>query len=156
LEHNFFDVGVGAMAAEVVQSLHANERLRSAAMKPAAPLEAVESVAAKLDRSAKAPADRASRSGSAEQSSPEPPKRPYPAPAQIPTQVGPKGLRFDFNDGCRVLLPEGEHPWRARMSDLGTGNILFETECTRLITAEHIKAAIKTIPGFGTHGEGRA
>ena len=27
-------------------------------------------------------------------------------PEDIPTQIGPKGLRFDFNDGCRVLLPE--------------------------------------------------
>jgi autotransporter strand-loop-strand O-heptosyltransferase len=25
-------------------------------------------------------------------------------------------------------------------------------ECTRLITAEQVKAVIKTIPGFGTHG----
>jgi autotransporter strand-loop-strand O-heptosyltransferase len=27
-----------------------------------------------------------------------------------------------------VLLPESTHPWRARVSDLDTGNILFETE----------------------------
>ena len=55
-------------------------------------------------------------------------KRAYPAPADVPTQEGPKGLRFDFNDGCRVVLPESEHPWRVRLSDLDTGNILFETE----------------------------
>ena len=48
-------------------------------------------------------------------------------PAEIPTQQGPKGLRFDFNDGCRVLLPESDHPWRIRLSDLDTGNILYET-----------------------------
>jgi autotransporter strand-loop-strand O-heptosyltransferase len=58
----------------------------------------------------------------------EPPKRPYPAPAEMPTQTGPLGLRFDFNDGCRVALPETGHPWRVRLSDLDTGNILFETE----------------------------
>jgi len=46
----------------------------------------------------------------------------------MPTQSGPKGIRFDFNDGCRVVLPEGKHPWRVRLSDLDTGNILFETE----------------------------
>lgn len=46
----------------------------------------------------------------------------------IPTQVGPKGLRYDFNAGCRVLLPENDHPWRVRLSDLDTGNVLFETE----------------------------
>jgi autotransporter strand-loop-strand O-heptosyltransferase len=27
-----------------------------------------------------------------------------------------------------VLLPEGERPWRVRMSDLDTGNILYETD----------------------------
>jgi len=48
--------------------------------------------------------------------------------ADIPTQQGPDGLRFDFNDGCRVLLPESAHPWRVRISDLDTGNVLFETE----------------------------
>jgi autotransporter strand-loop-strand O-heptosyltransferase len=58
----------------------------------------------------------------------QPAKRPYPAPAGIPTQSGPKGIRFDFNDGCRVTLPESEHLWRVRLSDLDTGNILFETE----------------------------
>jgi autotransporter strand-loop-strand O-heptosyltransferase len=48
--------------------------------------------------------------------------------AEVPTQHGPKGLRFDFNDGCRVALPESDHPWRVRLSDLDTGNILYETE----------------------------
>ncbi len=56
------------------------------------------------------------------------PKRAYPAPAEVPTQAGPQDIRFDFNDGCRVLLPEGTHPWRVRLSDLDTGNILFETD----------------------------
>jgi autotransporter strand-loop-strand O-heptosyltransferase len=57
-----------------------------------------------------------------------PPKRPYPAPAELPTQPGPKGLRFDFNDGCRVTLPESEGPWRVRLTDPDTSNILFQTE----------------------------
>ena len=56
------------------------------------------------------------------------PKRAYPPPAETPTQEGPKGLRFDFNDGARVLLSESEHPWKVRISDLDTGNILFQTE----------------------------
>jgi autotransporter strand-loop-strand O-heptosyltransferase len=59
---------------------------------------------------------------------PEQPKRAYPAPADLPTQLGPHGLRFDFNDGARVLCPEGKHPWRVRLRDIDTGNILFETE----------------------------
>jgi autotransporter strand-loop-strand O-heptosyltransferase len=46
----------------------------------------------------------------------------------VPTQQGLRGVQFDFNDGCRVLLPDGEHPWRVRLSDLDTGNILYETE----------------------------
>jgi hypothetical protein len=37
-------------------------------------------------------------------------------------------MRFDFNDGSRVMLPEGKHPWRARLSDTDTGNILFEAD----------------------------
>ena len=55
-------------------------------------------------------------------------KRAYPAPTPIPTQDGPAGLRFDFNDGARVLCPPSEQPWKIRLRDLDTGNILFETE----------------------------
>jgi autotransporter strand-loop-strand O-heptosyltransferase len=51
----------------------------------------------------------------------------YPPASEAPTQEGPQGLRFDFNDGCRVLVPEGAHPWRVRLFDLDTGNIVFET-----------------------------
>jgi autotransporter strand-loop-strand O-heptosyltransferase len=57
-----------------------------------------------------------------------PEKRRLPTPAELPTQTGPMGLRFDFNDGCRVMLPETGHPWRVRLSDLDTGNLLFEIE----------------------------
>lgn len=57
-----------------------------------------------------------------------PPKPAYPPPAPAPTQHGPKGVRFDFNEGCRVMLPESDHPWRVRISDLDTGNTLYETE----------------------------
>jgi autotransporter strand-loop-strand O-heptosyltransferase len=52
----------------------------------------------------------------------------HPALSETPTQQGPNGLRFDFNDGCRVSLPKGEHPWRVRLTDLDTGNIIYETE----------------------------
>ena len=51
-----------------------------------------------------------------------------PTVADLPTQKGPKGILFDFSDGCRVVLPEAEQPWRVRLSDLDTGNVLFETE----------------------------
>jgi autotransporter strand-loop-strand O-heptosyltransferase len=62
------------------------------------------------------------------QASAEKPKRAYPPPAEALTQAGPAGIRFDFNDGARVLCPEGGGPWRVRLSDLDTGNTVFETE----------------------------
>ena len=52
----------------------------------------------------------------------------YPPPAARPTQHGPRGILFDFNLGCRVILPEGK--WRVRLRDLDTGNVLFETQNT--------------------------
>jgi autotransporter strand-loop-strand O-heptosyltransferase len=52
----------------------------------------------------------------------------YPPPAKLPTQQGPNGIRFDFNLGCRVVLPQGE--WRICLRDLDTGNILFESHNT--------------------------
>jgi autotransporter strand-loop-strand O-heptosyltransferase len=52
----------------------------------------------------------------------------YPRLAPVPTQEGLRGIRFDFNDGCRVVLPHSEHPWRVKLSDIDTGNTLFETE----------------------------
>ena len=57
-----------------------------------------------------------------------PAKPAYVPVAATPTQTGPKGVRFDFNEGCRVVLPESDHPWSVRISDLDTGNILYETE----------------------------
>ena len=53
-------------------------------------------------------------------------KRPNPQPAPLPTQAGPLGLRFDFNLGARVTVPDGK-PWRVRLWDRDTGNILFES-----------------------------
>lgn len=52
-------------------------------------------------------------------------KSAYPPPASVLTQEGARGIRFDFNDGCRVALPEGQ--WHVRLRDLDTGNILFQT-----------------------------
>lgn len=56
-------------------------------------------------------------------------KSPYPPAASTPVLWGPDGIRFDFNLGCRVLLPQRENgSWRVRLNDLDTGNILFESE----------------------------
>lgn len=75
-----------------------------------------------------APPAAAGLSASADAAPSEPPKRPYPPPAAQPTQQAAQGIRFDFNDGCRVVLPEKTKPWHVRLSDLDTGNILYETE----------------------------
>jgi autotransporter strand-loop-strand O-heptosyltransferase len=45
-----------------------------------------------------------------------------PAP-EIPTQEGPRGIHYDFNDGARILLPNGA--WHVRIVDDESGNILF-------------------------------
>ena len=52
----------------------------------------------------------------------------YPQPAEVPTQEDPSGIRFDFNSGCRLMLPQAAHPWKVQLSDLDTGNILYQTE----------------------------
>ena len=66
---------------------------------------------------------------SSAQSAPEPPKKSaYPAPSTTATQEGPNGLRFDFNHGCRLALPDSEYPWRVRLSDIDSGNILYQGE----------------------------
>ena len=52
------------------------------------------------------------------------PKDPFFVPApDVPTQKGPKGIRFDFNDGARVLLPKGQ--WHVQLEDDDSGNVLF-------------------------------
>ena len=50
----------------------------------------------------------------------------YPPAAAVPTQEGPLGLRYDFNFGARVSLPQGRG-WRVKLRDLDTGNVLFES-----------------------------
>jgi autotransporter strand-loop-strand O-heptosyltransferase len=56
-------------------------------------------------------------------------KASYPDPAATPTQEGPRGIRFDFNQGARVTVPErAEGSWRVTLRDLDTANILFQSE----------------------------
>ncbi|CAM3094289.1 autotransporter strand-loop-strand O-heptosyltransferase [Pseudomonas plecoglossicida] len=47
----------------------------------------------------------------------------YFASPDLPTQLGPLGIRYDFNDGARVLLPNGR--WRVEIWDADTDNLLF-------------------------------
>ncbi|MCB8874639.1 autotransporter strand-loop-strand O-heptosyltransferase [Acidisoma silvae] len=59
----------------------------------------------------------------------EPAKSSFPPPAELPTQIGPQGIRFDINQGARVVLPAREEGnWRVRLRDLDTGNILFQSD----------------------------
>ncbi|HLZ82312.1 MAG TPA: autotransporter strand-loop-strand O-heptosyltransferase [Caulobacteraceae bacterium] len=55
----------------------------------------------------------------------------YPPPSSTPTQTAPMGIRFDFNQGARIVLParpETDPQWKVRLRDLDTGNVLFESE----------------------------
>lgn len=95
------------------------EPFPSAAEPPAPP--PAEAEAAPSSSSAAPSADASASSSSGNKSA-------YPPAAEMPTQEGPKGLRYDFNSGCRVYFPESDHPWRVQLRDLDTGNILFQTE----------------------------
>src|ERR1700757_3416805 len=41
-----------------------------------------------------------------------------------PTQEGPEGIFYDFNEGCRIKLPEGT--WRVLLRDLDTDEDLYD------------------------------
>lgn len=73
---------------------------------------------AELEYNAEPPKDAALAAGAKQQGDPFF----IPAP-EIPTQEGPLGIRFDFNDGARVLLPKGQ--WHVQLEDDESGNILF-------------------------------
>lgn len=83
-------------------------------------------------RNLDSPVDRVSESLSEGQPAATAPpiiKHNYPPPAAQPTQAAPGGIRFDFNHGARVSLPNrAEGKWRVRLRDLDTGNILFQSE----------------------------
>lgn len=56
-------------------------------------------------------------------------KSSFPTPSELPTQHGPQGIRYDINHGARVLLPSrSKGSWRVRLTDLDTGNILFQSD----------------------------
>jgi autotransporter strand-loop-strand O-heptosyltransferase len=49
------------------------------------------------------------------------------APPPVPVIEAPAGLRFDFNEGARIALPNrAEGLWRVRLSDADTGNTLYD------------------------------
>jgi autotransporter strand-loop-strand O-heptosyltransferase len=77
------------------------------------------------EQDAPAPASVSQPETQAGQSTARPAPPAFPAAAARPTQAGPHGLRYDFNFGARLVLPEGN--WAAVLRDLDTGNILFTT-----------------------------
>jgi hypothetical protein len=76
-------------------------------------------------------AQAASAAGATSATAEPRPKPHFLPPAEVPTQAGPNGLRFDFNFGGRVFVPETGEPWRIRLLDLDTGNVLYETSTRR-------------------------
>jgi len=50
----------------------------------------------------------------------------FPPASARPNIEATQGIRFDFNLGARVLLPDGD--WRVQLRDLDTGNILFDSK----------------------------
>ncbi|WP_232243382.1 autotransporter strand-loop-strand O-heptosyltransferase [Paraburkholderia sp. SOS3] len=65
--------------------------------------------------------------------------QPIQNPPSVPTQEGPAGIRFDFNDGCRVTLPPGDAEWRVLLRDTATANPLFETQLSAGVVASSKK-----------------
>jgi autotransporter strand-loop-strand O-heptosyltransferase len=91
-------------------------------------------------------------SGAAASAAAEPPPKPhFPPPAELPTQLGPDGLRFDFNFGARVALPEGGGPRRIKLSDLDTGNVLYETTVPKgwVHSAKHYYIRVRIVAFVG-------
>ena len=43
-----------------------------------------------------------------------------------PTQDAIEGIKFDFNDGLRVLMPKGAKSYRIRFVDLGTKSCVYD------------------------------
>ena len=66
--------------------------------------------------------------GASPPSAPTAARRIYAGAPDLPTQEAPRGLRFDFNDGARLSAPPSRQAWRVRLSDVDTGNTLYETE----------------------------
>lgn len=54
---------------------------------------------------------------------------PFIPPPEMPVSVADRQILFDFNDGARLFLPEGD--WRVQISDEFSGNILFNARVKR-------------------------
>lgn len=62
---------------------------------------------------------------SSEQASLLPNASPVSLTPHMLSQTGPMGIRFDFQDGCRVWVPDGGK-WRVRLRDAEADTIVFD------------------------------
>jgi autotransporter strand-loop-strand O-heptosyltransferase len=88
---------------------------------------APETAQASAPSAAPAPAAPESAAPASASAPAAPVKGAYPPPPNPMTQQGPRGIRYDFNMGARIALPEGN--WEVIIRDTGTGNIVFATKC---------------------------
>ena len=63
--------------------------------------------------------------------------------ARDPVLSGANGIRYDFNDGCRVSVPHDAWPWRVRISDEVTGEVLVDERNPRRMVSTHRKYHFK-------------
>lgn len=75
------------------------------------------------------PQEAAAACAAAQPAAKTPDKPAYLPPPTLPVMEGPHGIRYDFNLGARVHVPERKDgTWRVILRDLDTGNILFRHE----------------------------
>ena len=60
----------------------------------------------------------------------QPPKQPsiYGEMPQIPTMDAVEGIKFDFNDGIRILFPHNGKEYHVTFTDIDTGIILYSAD----------------------------
>ena len=77
------------------------------------------------------PAPAAAPAAPAPAAAPPPAQKPasiYGEVPQIPTQDAIEGIRFDFNDGIRILFPQNGKNYHVTFSDIDTGIILYSAD----------------------------
>jgi len=58
-----------------------------------------------------------------------PEKSKFPPPTEVPTQEGPHGIRYDFNQGFRLLLPVFEtERWHIKVWDADAGTMVSDRD----------------------------
>ena len=65
---------------------------------------------------------------------PQQPQQPPPQPSiygempRVPVLDAVDGIKFDFNDGIRIMLPQNGREYRVKFSDIDTGIILYQAD----------------------------